>query len=212
MQTASLTPERQFLNGPFDWLLIAIERQRIKMQGLWLSQALVMLISRRIIETRTRFYRLVERIRAGKFYPRKPRAPREAASEPTEKPPRKRAAAPDPMVRKFGWMNRLMPGAESWHCHQALQQLFEDEELAPLLATAPRAVWRELRPLCWMLGVKRPACLAPPPRPAKPKPPKPPKAAKPPEPRKVWPYSAWEPAPTYPKPWRGSLPRTPRTA
>jgi hypothetical protein len=68
------------------------------------------------------------------------------------------------MFQKFGWMNRLMPGTDSGHCHGALQELFEDPELAPILATAPGAVWRELRPLCWMLGVKRPAILAPPPR------------------------------------------------
>jgi hypothetical protein len=197
MQTASLTPERQHLNRPFDWLLIAIERRRVKMQGMWLPHLLAMLISGRIMNARQRFYLLVERIRAGKFYPRKPRAPRQAPIQPTEKPPRKRPAKPDPMFRKFGWMNRLMPGTDSGHCHHALLNLFEDQELAPILATAPRAVWRELRPLCWMLGVKRPALLAPPPRPARPKPPKAPKAEAPqpaPLPTGAWsriPSSHW---------------------
>jgi hypothetical protein len=169
MQTASITPERQLLARPFDWLLIAFERRRVKMQGTWLPLVLVMLIGRRIIDARQRFYRLVERIRAGKFCLRKPASTRPAApGQPSEKPPRKPPCAPaNPMFAKFGWMNRLMPGAESGHCHHALLNLFEDPTLAPLLAAAPAAVWRELRPLCWMLGVRRPALLAPPPRPAK---------------------------------------------
>jgi hypothetical protein len=99
MQTGSLTPERQLPARPFDWLLIAIERRRVKMQGTWLPLVLVMLTGRRIIDARQRFYRLVERIRAGKVCPRKPAAPRPAApGQPSEKPPRKpppRAGEPD---------------------------------------------------------------------------------------------------------------------
>jgi hypothetical protein len=78
-------------------------------------------------------------------------------------------------------MLRLMPGTESGHPHHALKELFEDPELAPILTAAPAAVWRELRPLCFMLGVKRPALLAPPPKPRPPKP----RLAKPPKRRKA---------------------------
>jgi hypothetical protein len=173
MQIASLTPERQHLTRPFDWLLIAIERRRVKMQGTWLSFFLAVLISRRIMDARQRFYRLMERIRGGKFRPRKPAAPRKTPIQPAERPARKPPPKPaDPMFKQFGWMLRLMPGTDSGHPHHALKELFEDPELAPILTAAPAAVWRELRPLCWMLGVRRPAILAPPPRPRPPRKPK----------------------------------------
>jgi len=185
MQAASLTPERRCLNRPFDWLLIAIERRRVKMQGLWMSQFLAMFISRRIMDARQRFYRLVERIRDGKYHPRKPAPPRQApttqapTTQATEKPPRKPPPTPvDPRFKKFGWMLRLMPGTDSGHCYGALLDLFADPEMAPILAAAPKAIWREIGPLCWMVGVKRPAILAPPPKPAKPKPAKAPKRRK----------------------------------
>jgi hypothetical protein len=182
MQIASpITPERRLLSRPFDWLLIAIERRRVKMQGMWLPQLLTMMIDRRVIGARQRFYRLVERIRAGKYHPRTPATPRPTAIEPAEKPPKPPPKPGHPMFRQFGWMLRLMPGTESGHPHHALKELFEDPELAPILTAAPAAVWRELRPLCFMLGVKRPALLAPPPKPRPPKP----RLAKPPKRRKA---------------------------
>ncbi len=196
MQTASLLPERR-LTAPLDRLLIAMERRRIKMHNRWLPMALMSLIFWRIINARQRFYRIVERIRAGKIYRRKPAAP----LQPTDKPPRQRAATPNPLFAKSGWMNRLMPGPESGHSQLALITLFEDPEMAPILAAAPSAIWRALRPLCQMLGVKRPAILAPPPRPIPPEPPQAAKAAKLP--------AAKAPKAVEPAPPEGPWPRIP---
>ena len=172
MQTAPLTPER-ILSQPLDWLMIMLERRRIKSQGTWITQLLVMLIQTRITNSRQRFYRLVERIRAGEFRPRKPAAPRPAATQasapPPDKPRRRPPKPGDPMFKKSGWMLRLMPGPEAGHSQLALQTMLADPEMAPVLAAAPGPLWRELRPLCFMFAVRRPAILAPPPRPRRPK-------------------------------------------
>jgi len=201
MQTASLTPERRLLTRPFDWLLIAIERRRIKMQNQWLPLTLLTTIFHRVMNARQSFYRIVERIRAGKIAPRKPKTPKQPAKqpdkEPSEKPPKKPPPRPaDPLFAKSGWMNRLMPGTDSGHCHQALLDLFAEPELAEIFAAAPGPIWRALRPLCFMVGVKRPAILAPPPRPARPKKPKRRKARK--APRRQKPRPRWTIGPLHP--------------
>jgi hypothetical protein len=79
-------------------------------------------------------------------------------------------------------MLRLVP--DSGVAAEWVRTLLAEPEMAALLAAAPGPMWRTLRPLCRMLGVERPAMLAPPPRPATPKPPKP----KPPPPPPDSPY------------------------
>jgi hypothetical protein len=193
MQTAPLTPERQFLTAPFDWLLIAIERRRIKMQNQWLPTTLLALIFHRIVDARQDFYRIVERIRAGKIYLRKPPSPAKSTDQPAEQPPRRAPPKPaDPLFAKSGWMLRLMPGTDSGHCYGALLDLFADAEMAPILAAAPGPIWRALRPLCFMVGIKRPAILAPPPRPKPATKPKRRKARKSPKRAKPKPRAGWQ--------------------
>jgi hypothetical protein len=59
--------------------------------------------------------------------------------------------------------------------------MFADPQMAEIFAAAPGPIRRALRPLCFMVGVKRPAILALPPRPRRAKKPKRRKARKAPK-------------------------------
>ncbi len=192
MSTASLTPVERFVRL-LNYLFQAVDSRRAGFPGGFIPTPLAFLICQRLVLLRQRFVRLAERIQAGWIYRRKPYAPRPASEKP-----RKPAAKPDPLTTRSGWMMRLLTPPDSGIAHQGLDVLLLTPEMADLLAAAPGPAWRILRPLCWMLGVKRPAILAPPPRP---KPPEPPKAAKPP--------AAKAPEPPPPAPPEGPWPRIP---
>jgi hypothetical protein len=142
--------------------------------GWSLTLLLIAQIGRRIQGIRQRFVDLAARIGDGTYSPRRGAAP-----------PRKRpgqAPQQNPLPHKFGWLLALVPetvGAR-WH----FELLLRDPEMAALLATAPAALRRPLRSLCWMLGLVPPPVLAlpPRPRPPRPRPPRPPAAPETPSP------------------------------
>jgi hypothetical protein len=164
------------------WLSRAVDARRLGNQGGWLPVPLMMQIFNRIAEIRQRFARLAARIRAGKIYRRKPSAPRPGAGRP--------AGRANTLPSRSLWLLRLVPEAAA--AAAQLRSLLAEPDMAALLAAAPGPAWRTIRPLCWMLGVEKPAILARPPpdprpvppRPARPVPPRPAaaRAPKPPPP------------------------------
>jgi hypothetical protein len=144
---------------------------------LWLSRAvdvhyrngrlavpLMMLIMNRIRTINHAFARLAARIGEGKFFPRR----RPAA---THRPTAPRPRGQNPLPQGFAWMLKLVPGTAVYGSQ--LQHLLAEPEMAALIAAAPAAMARTLRPLCWMLGISPPPILALPPRPKPPRPPAP---------------------------------------
>jgi hypothetical protein len=123
-----------------------------------LSFPLIALIVTRIREIKQCVARIVARIDAGSYAPRRFSAPR--------RPPGvRRPRPPGPLPQTFGWLLQLVP--EAVGCRGQLENLFRDPEMAALLAAAPASLRRPLRSACWMLG------LRPPPIPAPPRPPAP---------------------------------------
>jgi hypothetical protein len=118
--------------------------------------------------------RIADRVRDGKYAPRRsiPRQP------PAERRPQPRPRPPDKLPRKFGWLLPLVPEAAVFRSQ--LEHLLRDPEFSALIAAAPATLGRPLRSLCWMLWVRPPDILAPAKRPRPPRPPRPAKAAKPP--------------------------------
>jgi hypothetical protein len=153
-----------------------------------------MLIRARIRRIKSRFAALAARIAAGKYRPRKPPAtPRRKPEKPPKPPPR------NPLPNRPGW---LLPLEKSAISHRGqLEALFRDAEMVALMAAAPEAMEKVLRPLCRMLQLelppmlakpraaarrtarKRPAAAAPPARPRSPPPPSPPPTPPPAAPR-----------------------------
>ncbi len=119
-----------------------------------LAGPLVILIWTRLRRMGARFAALAARLAAG----RRPVARRRARA-PRPAPP----ASPSRLPRGFAWLVRRVPEAAS--AASQLQHLLAEPEMAALLAAAPQA-GRILRPLCRMLGVRPPAVVALPPRPA----------------------------------------------
>ncbi len=128
-----------------------------RIAGGRLAGPLIILICRRLRRLARRFSALAARHAAGRLPARRhprgtPRTPRPA-----------RPAAPSPPPRDRAWLIRLVPEAAAGTSH--LQLLLAEPEMAALIAAAPQT-GRILRPLCHMLGVRPPAILALPPRPA----------------------------------------------
>jgi len=157
------TPAKRFasiING----LWMAVEQRRLTGR---LAVPLTMLVLTRFAQIRQAFYRLADRIAAGKIAPRKSGGPR----------PGRRPGTPNRLPTGPAWLIRLVP--ESAAAASQLRHLFTDPEMKALLAAVPASMLRPLRSLCRMLDVELP--IAAPPRPARPKPPaKPAPARKPP--------------------------------
>ena len=165
-----------------------------KQTGWGLSLQLITLIRARIRRIKIRFAALAARIAAGTYKPRKPSAtPRRKPEKPPKPPPR------NPLPNRPGW---LLPLEKSAISHRGqLEALFRDAEMVALMAAAPEAMEKVLRPLCRMLQLelppllakpraaarrtarKRPAAAAPPARPHPPPPPQPPPRPPPAAPR-----------------------------
>lgn len=162
--------------------------------GERLTLPVIALIIGRLREINQRFARLVARLAAGTYQPRRCHGRKAAARNP---------GRANPLLQKFGWLLPLVPDAVG-HRSQ-LENLLRDPAMAALIAAAPAPMARVLRPLCWMLRVTPPPILArpsseaatapaaasaPPPsdsRPAPPPPPAPPVR------------SAWAAAPALPE-------------
>jgi hypothetical protein len=118
----------------------------------------VMLVMARIREIREHVRHLAERIAAGTYKSRRPSAaPRRKPANP------RRPRQPSPLPTRFNWLEPLFPEAQP--ARAALSHLFQDPEMLAAIATAPDALRRPLRSLCWMLGLRPPAVLARPRRP-----------------------------------------------
>ena len=170
--------------------------------GWGISLQLIALIIAKIRTIGQRFARLVARIEAGTYTPRRPPAtPRKTAAS--------RPRPPSKLPLKFAWLLPLVPGAACFGGQ--LETLFRTPEMAALLAAAPEPMGRVLRPLCWMLGVTPPPILAWRRKTPPPAPPAPPAAPgpKPPRQRRVWPPPE---APAWMQGLRRSirLPKSPR--
>ncbi len=149
------------------------------MGGERLPLPLIGQIVDRIRRIKQRFATLAARIRDGRFTAR-PAATRRP--RPGQPPPPK-----NPLPTTFGWLLKLVPEAVQYRGQ--LEILFQDAEMAALLAAAPTSMRRPLRSLCRMLGLPPPPILAPPPavRPTTrpPKPERPPAEKRPKKPEKV---------------------------
>ena len=148
-----------------------------------LAGVLLMLVWNRIGHLGRRFARLAARLRAGNL-------PKPRSRPASPQPPAERPKPPAPAQRlpsRRGWLSRLLPNIPT-HCGAGasagqLQSLLADPQMRALIAQAPEAMSRILRPLCHMLGVKPdPALLPPRQRTKRAKPPKPPRPEPPPEP------------------------------
>jgi hypothetical protein len=93
-----------------------------------------------------RFARLAARATAGTLPLRRQSAARGPDTAPSRPP-------------TLPWLMQAVAAAV--HCAEPFNRLLADPEMAQLVAAAPQA-GRILRPLCRMLGVKRPAYLRPP--------------------------------------------------
>ena len=205
-------PLPQTLTERFTQLVLALGRVvNATPRRAELGVPLLMLIGKRLMAIKDRFNDLARRINEGKFRPRgSPATPRKSPQKPASpKPP------PDPgavkLPRHFKWLPPLAP-ADATHSAAAtwagyLRQFLADPEVVALIAQAPDAMSRVLRPLCWMLGVKPdPALLPPRKRSKRAKPPRPPKPPPEPEPPPRVRYP-WDPPGRYaPGAWVDRVP------
>jgi len=160
------TPAKRFasiING----LWMAVEQRRLTGR---LAVPLTMLILTRFAHLRQAFYRIADRLAAGKIAPRKSGGPR----------PGRQAGTPNRLPSSPAWLIKLVPEAAVFAAQ--LRSLLTDPEVAALLAAAPGQIARPLRSLCRMLDVEPP--IPAPPRPARPKPPAKPAPKPAPKPEK----------------------------
>jgi hypothetical protein len=139
-----------------------------------ISQPASSLLFTRLSNLKRRIDRIVARIRAGTYKPRRSAAAR--ASPGTRRPPRPAS----PLPATFGWLMPLIPRRreEYWHANGVrddVETMLNDPEMLALVAVAPVSLGRPLRSLCWAFRIKPPPFLAPPRR--GPKPPTTPPAA-----------------------------------
>ncbi len=143
--------------------LVRLLSQAVATRGLFfhiIAPARVAWVVGRLKTLRDRFDRLAARIASGTYRPRQtgPRRPPQA--------PRPRAEIPIP--RRRGWLGEELPEAAQYR--GMLLHLLNDEQTRTLIAAAPAEMGRILRPLCWMLNLAPPPCLAAPKRRARPRP------------------------------------------
>ena len=133
------------------------------------------LLYMRLNGIKRRIDRIVARIRAGTYKPRRRTGKPRARASPREPRP------PSPLPAKFGWLMPLIPRRkeEYWHAN-SLRGTFELQlnhpEMMALVEAAPVSLGRPLRSLCWAFRLEPPPFLARPRR-TPPPPPEPPPAA-----------------------------------
>jgi hypothetical protein len=194
----------------FGWILSAVRRgiasNLARLEGP-VQVALYNLVGQRLTQTRDRFARLAERLKAGWTYQPRPYTPRNPPERPTDPPPR----TPNKLTTGNQWLFRSAPGIDTAAGAAQLRGLMAEPEISAVIAAAPVPAWRILRSVCWMLGVEKPMVLAPP------KPPNP-KSGKPlyhpprPLPWEVVPatpdLSSYHRQPSFYWPWIGPKPKT----
>jgi hypothetical protein len=105
--------------------------------------------------------RIVARIRAGTYKPRRRTGKPAARASPRQPRP------PSPLPATFGWLMPLIPKRpeEYWHANgfsQGVEAMLNTPEMVALVEAAPVSLGRPLRSLCWALRLKPPPHLAPP--------------------------------------------------
>jgi hypothetical protein len=151
------TPPLRPATERFAEILRALGWAVAQQTGWGLSLHLIAVIVGRVQRIKRRFAALAARIAAGTFKPRQPNTAAASTKklETAPKPP-----PPNPLPNRPGW---LLPLERDAVCHRAqLESLFQDPEMIALLAAAPEAMARVLRPLCRMLALDLPPALAPP--------------------------------------------------
>lgn len=162
----------------FASVLLCLGRAVAAQTGWGLSLHLIAVIVSRIQRVKHRFARLAARIAAGTYAPRRPAAAPEKPAAGQRRPPPPK----NPLPSTPGWLLPLEASAAA--CRGQLEALFGDAEMVALMAAAPAAMARVLRPLCRMLALDLPPALAtaraapadPPPDPSQPAPAARPKA------------------------------------
>ena len=164
----------------FAIILLCLQQAVGAQTGWGLSNPLIGLICNRLLMIKQGFARLAARLAAGTYVQRqrtaKPREATVAATAATEI--QRKSRTKNPLPRKSGWLLPLIPLAVGYRSQ--LDYLFQDPEMAALLAAAPEAMRRPLRSLCHMLALPPPAILALPPRPPRPPKPRKPRPKRPP--------------------------------
>ena len=138
----------------------------------WVAKPLIKLLWWRLRRMSARFATIMAQLQAGTLPPptvRRPPAPPApaAASPPPAEPP---APRPLELPRRVGWVTQKIPGAEVWA--DDLKQVLADPRLPAAVADAPQ-LGSVLRPMCQMMGVKKPAWLRLPRLPRRPRRPRP---------------------------------------
>jgi hypothetical protein len=124
-----------------------------------LARPLLGLILHRLLGLTRRIRRFVERIEAGRPFPRR-RPVKPPPPEAAPRPPRRHV--PDPLPRNVNWLGPLLANIVP---HRAqLRLLLETPEIGAAIEAAPEQMGRALRPLCRMLGLPPPPSIASPPR------------------------------------------------
>jgi hypothetical protein len=119
------------------------------------------LLYMRLNGIKRRIDRIVARIRAGTYKPRRRTGKPRARASPRQPRP------PSPLPATFGWLMPLIPRRkeEYWHAN-SLRGTFELQlnhpEMVALVEAAPVSLGRPLRSLCWAFRLKPPPFLAPP--------------------------------------------------
>jgi hypothetical protein len=147
-------PATAALLGRFD-LIIAILNHILMVQGRasGVAQPRLILIWQRLTRLAARFTRAV-------LTGPTPRRSRKPATRPAGAKPR---PSEHTIPTGFGWLHRLLPGANTapsavTYPAQQLRDLLADPEMATLIDTNP-AIGRVLRPLFNALGLERPPIL-----------------------------------------------------
>ncbi len=120
------------------------------LRGL-LSQALMMLVHRRLVDIGRRMERLAARFEAGQLLSRLPRLVR-AEGRPSAPGGRSGRLAVRIWPGRFGWLLRL-GGYQAAGLGEQLRGVLGQPEMVALLIAAPQAA-RLLRPVCRMLAVE----------------------------------------------------------
>ena len=133
----------------------------------WVAKPLIKLLWWRLRRMSARFASIMAQYQAGTLpapaarRPAAPAAPADASGPPAEPQP---AARPRPLElpRRVGWVTQKIAGAEVWA--DDLKQVLADPRLPAAVADAPQ-LGSVLRPMCRMMGVRKPAWLCLPCRP-----------------------------------------------
>jgi hypothetical protein len=106
----------------------------------------------RIKAMQARFARIVPQIIAGTYQPRRHTPRRRPETPPGPKPARK--PWPDSPLRRFGWLDALLPPEVAQQQRAGLAGFLRHAEMLALIEAAPTDMARLFRPLCWALHVK----------------------------------------------------------